>query len=302
MRITAEHVDHYREHGYVAIPGFVDEPTLAQVRCEIALYAPEADELESAPRRYVPLLREPGLLQWDFPFTGETLNGISVDDELLGFVEQMLGVDDVILMQSILWAKYGGTSNFDQELHVDYDENTLVYPRGDAGFDQILMLIYYSDITPDMGPTYIVPWENGVPSVPDDGFWPPYRSRDAYADLYEREQPLHAEAGTLMMMSIRTFHRGSAIRASSGARFTHHLGFCSASNPWMGRYRQWPHFGTEPSMRNFLVNATTRQRTAIGFPPPGHPYWNSDTLTGVAERYPGIDLSEYADAGVAAAT
>jgi phytanoyl-CoA dioxygenase PhyH len=301
LRIKAEHVDHYREYGYVAVPGFIDGETLATVRREIALYAPDADELEVAPRRYAPLLREPGLLQWDFPFTGQLLNRISVDDELLDFAEQILGVDDLILMQSILWAKYAGTSNFDQELHVDYDENTLVYPRG-GGFDQILMLIYYSDITPEMGPTYIVPWENGTPSVPDDGFWPPYRRRDTYAELYEKEQPLYAEAGTLMMMSIRTFHRGSAIRAARGARFTHHLGFCSASNQWMGRYRQWPHFGTEPAMKSFLVNATTRQRTAIGFPPPGHPYWNSDTLTGVAERYPGIDLSEYAAVGVPAAS
>ncbi len=293
MRITAEHADHYREHGYVAVPGFVDEEALAEVRREIALYAPDATELEERPRRYAPLLREPGLLQWDFPFTGNVLNRISVDDELLAFAEQMLEVDDLLLMQSILWAKYAGTSNFDQELHVDYDENTLVYPRGDAGFDQILMLIYYTDITPDMGPTYIVPWEDGSPSVADDAFWPPYRRRDTYAELYEREQPLYAEAGTLMMMSIRTFHRGSGIKASSGARFTHHLGFCSASNPWMGRYRQWPHYGTEPAMAQFLVDATPRQRTAIGFPPPGDPYWNRDTLSGVADRYPGIDLAGY---------
>ncbi len=297
MRITADHVDHYRTHGYVAVPGFVDEATLAAVREEIALYAPNAGEVQDRPRRYAAMLREPGLLQWDFPFSGGTLNRISVDDELIDFVEQMLGADDVLLMQSILWAKYAGTASFDQELHVDFDENTLVYPRGDSGFDQILMLIYYSDITPDMGPTYIVPWEDGKPSVPDDAFWPPYRSRDAYKGLYEKERPVHVEAGTLLMMSIRTFHRGSAIKASTGARFTHHLGFCSASNPWMGRYRQWPHFGTEPAMADFLVDASPRQRTAIGFPPPDHPYWNPDTLTGVAARYPGIDLSGYATVG-----
>jgi hypothetical protein len=299
VRITTEHADHYRKHGYVAVPGFVDEATLAEVRREIALYAPNADELGRAPRRYAPLLREPGLLQWDFPFTGETLNRISVDDELLQFAELVLDADDLVLMQSILWAKYAGTASFDQELHVDFDENTLVYPRGDTGFDQILMLIYYTDITPDMGPTYVVPWENGRPSVPDDGFWPPYRSRDDHSELYAKERPLFAEAGTLMMMSIRTFHRGSGIKASSGARFTHHLGFCSASNPWMGRYRQWPHFGTEPAMADFLVHASPRQRTAIGFPPPGHPYWNRDTLTGVAARYPGIDLHDYAPNGQA---
>jgi hypothetical protein len=36
-----------------------------------------------------------------------------------------------------------------------------------------------------------------------------------------------------------------------------------------------------------------RQRDLFGFPRPGDPYWNDDTLAGVAERYPGIDLTPY---------
>jgi ectoine hydroxylase-related dioxygenase (phytanoyl-CoA dioxygenase family) len=293
VRIRPEHYDHYRNHGYVAVPDFIDSEQIAAARTDIARYTPEPAELEETPRKFAPLLRDPGLLQWDFPFEGETLNRISVDDELLDFTETILEVDDVLLMQSIVWAKYAGTSSFDQELHMDYDENTLVYPRGGAGFDQILMLLYYTDITSDMGPTYVVSWEDGRPNVPDDALWPNYRSREEYPELYAKEQPLLVSAGTLMIMSIRTFHRGSAITATSGLRLTHHLGFCSASNPWMGRYRQWPHFGTEPAMSSFLAGATPRQRTAIGFPAPDHPYWNEATLAGVAARYPGIDLQGY---------
>jgi hypothetical protein len=294
VRISAEHYDHYVAHGYAIVPRFINERTLDRVREEIAMYTPDAHEIAATPRRYKALLKDPGLLQWDFPFVGDAINWISVDEELLKFAESILGVDDVILMQSILWAKYAGTANFDQELHLDFDENTLVYPRGDSGFDQILMLIYYTDITPDMGPTYVVDWQDGEPSVPADDFWPNYRGRDRYPELYAKEHPVTTEAGTLLIMSIRTFHRGSAITAASGARFTHHLGFCSAAHPWLGRYRQWPHFGTEPAMAKFLVEATPRQRSAIGFPPPGHSYWNHDTLRGVAKRYPGIDLTAYA--------
>jgi hypothetical protein len=293
VRITPEHYDHYRTHGYAVVEQFVDEATLLGAHREIARFTPDAAELAATPRKFAPLLRDPSLLQWDFPFEGETLNRISVDEELLDFAETILEVDDVLLMQSIVWAKYGGTVNFDQELHLDFDENTLVYPRGGPGFDQILMLIYYTDITPDMGPTYLVSWDAGKPTVPEDALWPNYRSREDFPELYEKERPLVTSAGTLVIMSIRTFHRGSAITASSGQRLTHHLGFCSAANPWMGRYRQWPHFGTEPAMGRFLVEATPRQRTAIGFPAPDHAYWNHDTLTGVAARYPGIDLTGY---------
>jgi hypothetical protein len=31
----------------------------------------------------------------------------------------------------------------------------------------------------------------------------------------------------------------------------------------------------------------------FGFPPPGHPFWTEATLTGMAERYPGLDLSAW---------
>jgi hypothetical protein len=31
----------------------------------------------------------------------------------------------------------------------------------------------------------------------------------------------------------------------------------------------------------------------FGFPPPGHPYWTPKTLTGMQQRYPGLDLTPW---------
>ena len=31
----------------------------------------------------------------------------------------------------------------------------------------------------------------------------------------------------------------------------------------------------------------------FGFPPPGHPYWTPTTLTGMTQRYPGLDLAPW---------
>jgi len=39
-----------------------------------------------------------------------------------------------------------------------------------------------------------------------------------------------------------------------------------------------------------------RQLSMLGFPPPGHPYWNEETLAGVAARYPALDLTPWRDA------
>jgi hypothetical protein len=37
---------------------------------------------------------------------------------------------------------------------------------------------------------------------------------------------------------------------------------------------------------NPIIEATPRQLELFGFPPPGHPYWNMDTFTGMEQRYP----------------
>ncbi|MBV9421202.1 MAG: hypothetical protein JO348_15650, partial [Alphaproteobacteria bacterium] len=38
---------------------------------------------------------------------------------------------------------------------------------------------------------------------------------------------------------------------------------------------------------------TPRQLEALGFPPPGHDYWDETTLAGAADRYPNLDLTPW---------
>jgi hypothetical protein len=49
-----------------------------------------------------------------------------------------------------------------------------------------------------------------------------------------------------------------------------------------------------PAFGQLMAKATVRERDLFGFPKPGHPYWTAQTLADVAERFPGIDLGEYA--------
>ena len=51
-----------------------------------------------------------------------------------------------------------------------------------------------------------------------------------------------------------------------------------------------------------MVKMTPRQRDLFGWPPPGDPYWNDQTLSDVALRYPGIDLSPYGGTTFSATT
>ena len=38
-----------------------------------------------------------------------------------------------------------------------------------------------------------------------------------------------------------------------------------------------------------IPQCTTRERDLFGFPRPGDPYWNEQTIADVALRYPGLD-------------
>ena len=51
-------------------------------------------------------------------------------------------------------------------------------------------------------------------------------------------------------------------------------------------------------VERLVANATAEQRSILGFPKPGHPYWNDQTISAVAARYSklGLDLKPYTDA------
>ena len=48
-----------------------------------------------------------------------------------------------------------------------------------------------------------------------------------------------------------------------------------------------------PRWAPFVEQASVRQLRLFGFPPPGHPYWTQETLTGMAVRYPGLNLGPW---------
>src|SRR5207253_10332461 len=140
-----------------------------------------------------------------------------------------------------------------------------------------------SDVTEDLGPTHVVSQQHTRGQL----LWPSRRPRTEYPELYAHEVPVTVSAGSLLIYSMRTWHRGSALRAPAGARFSHHMGYRAGAYRWLGQ-SCFQHDGGQPEMDHFLEQATPRQREVLGFPPPGHRYWDEETLAGVAARYPGM--------------
>lgn len=288
MRITQQQIDSYRRHGYAIVPGFLTTSELAAGRAGMLRYFPSAEELARTPQRYGAIHEDPEHLQVEFPFAEHDLNDISLHAELIAFVESVLGTRDVLLSQAAIWAKYAGTGDFGQGLHLDYQGNTLVVPRDDGAFRQVNMILYYTDVTPDLGPTMVVSHER----TRDLPLWPTHRTRKKSPELYKHERPVLAQAGDLLIFSMRTWHRASDMTADHGARFSHHFVWRAAAHAFQG-YHQWSSRGENPEMQSFIERATPRQREALGFPPPGHEFWVEETLAAVALRYPAMDMTPY---------
>jgi ectoine hydroxylase-related dioxygenase (phytanoyl-CoA dioxygenase family) len=288
VRIAPSHADELLRDGYTVVPGFLTEAELKAARGNMLRYFPTPQELAATPERYAVLLEDPEHLQVEFPFAGDALNFNSTHPEIIAFVEQLLGTRQVMLSQSAVWAKYAGTGDFSQEMHLDYEGNTLVVPRDDGAFRQVNMILYYTDVDEAMGPTCLVP-QGRARHLP---VWPPWPGRDKHPELYELERPVLAKAGSLLLFSMRTFHRASDMTAEAGVRLSHHMVWRAAGHDYQG-YHQWSRFGEKPQLARFIERATPRQREAIGFPPSGHAYWNEETVAAVALRYPRMDMTPY---------
>ena len=125
-----------------------------------------------------------------------------------------------------------------------------------------------------------------------DGGGDPFDSTEDNSALYDVEQSGAGPAGTVIAFNTRTFHRGTELREPRGVRYSMQVVFRSADADWAQR-TGWAAQAHEPGWYRFVDRATPRQLELFGFPPPGHPYWTDQTITGLGQRYPGLDLSPW---------
>jgi hypothetical protein len=74
-----------------------------------------------------------------------------------------------------------------------------------------------------------------------------------------------------------------------------HVSYKPVGTDWLGS-QAWPGAAEGMAWHRFVPTASVRQLVALGFPPPGHHYWNEATRRGVAARYPRLDLTPWNEA------
>lgn len=273
---------------------FLEPAEIEAARRNLWQYLPDWDEYQARAPLFANLGSHAasGAMGWvrhEFPYVGDALNRVAVHPFLVDFAERLLGHSDLALSHGAIVGKYAGKGDYEQELHMDFTNNTLAYPLRQPQYSDIPMIVYYTDVNVDLGPTYVVS-DQLTRNLPPQGerFYP----RAEFSELYEAERPATVPAGSVIIYSMRTLHRGSAMRAATGVRFSQFVAFHSAGPRWLGSH-SFQSAGGSLNMDHFLTVATPRERQLVGFPGPGDPYWNAESLAGVAARYPEMDLRPY---------
>ena len=282
------------------IERFLSPEELSDIHHGLQRYMPTWEEYCAHPKRYADFYgsgRRGGngnqdIVRDEFPYDSDALNEVAMHPFLVAFAERLAGTSDLHLSHGAITGKYAGKGDYDQPLHADYSGNTHVIPQASTEWIDIPMIIYHSDVTVDLAPTYVVSQKHTEHrDLVEDGFR--FHTRDKFPELYEVEEPNLVPAGSVLIYQMRTFHRGSAMDAKEGSRYIQFTAFHSANIPWMGSMHHQNRMGTA-DMIKFILNADPDQRTMVGFPPVGHKYWlDPKAREGVANRYPTMDMRPY---------
>jgi hypothetical protein len=284
--IDDRHLDELRRNGLTVVPGLVPDAALPAMHEAAAASFPSVDAVLADPGGHH--LDPAGLAYRSFPFRHDAINLAAFDEPLLDFVQAAFDGAPPFLMQSLLRASYPLPISADQRLHRDYTDNGLLFPSDEPQFSSLAILVYLTDVGPDNAPLFVVPDGAGRdrPAMPRE------RTREDDPELYAREVPVLGPAGTGVVYTHAAWHRGSRYAGAGGWRLVMHLGYRPAGIEWLS-FSAWGRSFEHPVAARCMELLTPRQRTALGVPAPGHPYWTPATIAGVAARYPGWDMDPY---------
>ena len=286
MRVPDATLDQVRHQGFSLLEGFLAPNDLKAAQEALRKHFPTPEDYfanQTTPEHARYAQSQFAGVE-EFPYRSWDLNRLAVHPDLLDAAERYLETTDLHLYKIELWAKYAGAVNYDQPLHRDYGSHSLVVPRPEPRYQQITTFIYLSDVTEEDGPTVIVPYDKGK-DVPYTPLYLPF------GELAESEVRCVGPAGSLLVYRTDVLHRGSDFTAAGRSRFSILVDFQVRGTTWGGKMA-WPKQSPD-RWAKFIPQCTVRQRDLFGFPRPGDPYWTTETLAGVAERYPGIDLTPY---------
>lgn len=314
--LTEDQIRTWRQQGafVTQLPSHVIEPALAWLNANFTLDQVDAAHLDFG---------SPGR-EFEFPTAIEPLDDLVLDEYLIGAAQQLLGTDDIRLLQADLWPKVGIASdshnaqdNTDQRMHMDYGNNTLLHPDWHQP-EAVAAIVYYDHAEETAGGTAYVPrrGDDDPAYTPPHILMPGQAGKPFFNDrhtvetwfeqhdpaghamrqsLYAREQTVDFKPGTILFYRHDIWHRGTPVTPGK-LRRVHNLAWRRAdARGWTNWNEGWARNSYYGEVEAIIGRSTPLQRSLLDIPLPGDAYWNTHRLANVAARFShyGFDAEPY---------
>jgi len=110
--------------------------------------------------------------------------------------------------------------------------------------------------------------------------------------LYAAEHGAAGVRGSYLAYRSDVFHRAVDLTEPGGARFLLNASYKLAGQDWVG-YHTMQSRSTSPHWVAFVEGSTPAELALFGFPPPGHPIWNTSLLDATQRLYRGLDTTPW---------
>jgi len=298
VKVPDRNLRELRERGFTVVEGFLGRDELTAAQAALWLHYPRPEEYFADPSAHQEYAQSQFAGDLHAPWQSWDLNRLAFHPGLVDLAERFLGSADIHLYNAFLWAKYSGAVDYEQPLHRDFVNHSLVVPNHRDPGRQMESFILLSDVDDQDGPTKVVPLQ----ASPSHPYWPHGKldgfedfaggtgiERGGFADV---EVSVTGPAGTLFTYRTDVLHRGSQMTGYQRARFVLGIDYEVWGPRWTGR-TGWPDHSLSPHWTEMMERATPRERELFGFPAIDDPYWNEQTLIDVQGRYPRMDMTPY---------
>ena len=253
----------------------------------------------------------------EFP-SNTPLDQITIDENLIRCVQQLLNNNDILLTQCDSWSKgysneINPQKNTDQRMHMDYGNNTFLHPSDWNNPEAVSAIVYLSDTSITGGQTSVVEKTERntqspyimMPGQVQYSFYNDKTSAEQYfkknhkkvyefrKNLYHNEILIPAQQGDILFYRLDIWHRGTPVKKNM-IRHVMNLGWkkkeCYWINQWNKGWTQKMYYGW---LEKMFVNMSPKQRSILGVAMPGDKYWTKKSLANLKARYKDIDLIPY---------
>ena len=160
MKVSDEKLAEVWDRGFAVVEGFLDPETLANAREALFQLHPTPETYFTDPQAFPQYSKSQFSGLSLFPYSFWALNKVAIYPDLTDAAERFLNTTDLDIYKVELWAKYAGATDYDQSMHRDYGNHSIVTPDPDLPPLQMTTFILLSDVGPDDGPTHVVPVEH----------------------------------------------------------------------------------------------------------------------------------------------